>query len=95
MIEVKTVQEVLNLAISLGYYRDVGRDKFMCLALETMLSHKVITLEEHLNTEAEIAIYVGNAGTLRNKLCINSLPSEYEDRLTIYSNWSLRPTLTK
>ena len=91
----KTVQEVLNLAISLRYYRDVGRDRFMCLALETMLAHKVITPEEHLITEVEIYNYVGDAGTLRNKLCINSLPSEYEDRLTIYLNWSLRPILTK
>lgn len=91
----KTVQEVLNLAISLRYYRDVGRDKFMCLALETMLAHKVITLEEHLNTEAEITNYVGNMGTLHNKLYNNGLPRDFEDRLTIYLNWSLRPTLTK
>ena len=91
----RTVQEVLNLAISLRYYRDVGRDRFMCLALETMLAHKIITLEEHLNTESDIAIYVGNSGTLHNKLLINDLPREYEDRLTIYLNWSLRPTLTK
>lgn len=91
----KTVQEVLNLAISLRYYRDVGRDKFMCLALETMLAHKVITLEEHLNTEAEITKYVGNMGTLHNRLLINDLPKEFEDRLTIYLNWSVRPTLTK
>lgn len=91
----KTVQEVLNLAISLRYFRDAGRDKFMCLALETMLAHKVITLEEYLNTESDIAVYVGNSGTLHNKLYANSLPRAYEDRLAIYSNWSLRPTLTK
>lgn len=91
----KTVQEVLNLAISLRYYRDAGRDKFMCLALEKMLKHKVITQEEHLNTESDIDIYVGNAGTLRNKLYINGLPRDFEDRLAIYLNWALRPTLTK
>ena len=90
----KTVQEVLNLANSLRYYRDVGRDRFMCLAIETMLNHEIITLEEYLNTLDEIAIYVGNAGTLHNRLLINDLPKEFEDRLTIYSNWSLRPTLS-
>lgn len=91
----KTVQEVLNLAISLGYYRDAGNAKFMCLALETVLAHKVITLEEYLNTVSEIDNYVGYAGTLHNKLYINDLPRDFEDRLTIYSNWSLRPTLIK
>lgn len=91
----RSVQEVLNLAISLGYYRDAGRDRYMCQALQTMLAHKVITLEEYFNTVAEISNYVGYEGTLHNKLLINNLPEEYEDRLAIYSNWSLRPTLTK
>ena len=91
----KTVQEVLDLAISLRYYRDEGKDRYMCLALETMLAHKVVTLEEYLSAVAEIDTYVGFEGTLYNKLSYNNLPSTFEDRLTIYSNWSLRPTLTK
>lgn len=91
----KSVQEVFNLAISLNYYRDVGKDEFMCLALETMLEQEIITAREYLKAKKEINDYKGGFLTLRNRLTAAGLPSRFEDRLTIYKNWADKPELIK
>jgi hypothetical protein len=91
----RTVQEVFNLAISLNYYKNTGVAKYMCLSVNTMHAHTIVTLSELLRVEEEIEKYIGSSVTLKLALASCELPYQFEDLLHIYLNWADRPNLIK
>lgn len=101
----KTMQEILNLALESTLYisreeydlldlpLDDNHSYYMCDVLENIYTDELITREEHEFATDEIAKYIGekHAGCMSLFLQKNSLPSSHEDKVKIYKNWNLRP----
>lgn len=106
----KTMQEILDLALDSGLY--VSREEYenlklnlfddrsyyMCDVLETICADGVITEEELNFSSDEIAKYIQeskyNAYCMSFFLSKNSLPSSHEDKIKIYKDWSNKPKIS-
>lgn len=98
----RTIQEIFNLAIEAGFYRDTcegfatrtGASRFMCNSVDMLVNNEIITKNEAEKAEISIQKYIaslGHSGTLSFALACYGLPCEFLDCLAIYSNWKSRP----
>lgn len=101
----KTVQEILDLALSKGEYPYANR--FMCNAIRSMARQEVISLNEKYLVLEEIEDYLRkgfkevrawdvmiNVPTLAD--LFNILEVEYDHKIqgvAIFSNWANRPSI--
>lgn len=106
----KSIQEILDLALESGLY--VSREEYdkmklnlcddhsyyMCDVLGTICADGVITEEELNLSSDEIAKYIQdskyNASCMSFFLEKNSLPSSHEDKLEIYKDWENKPKIS-
>ncbi len=89
----KTTQEVFNIVIDNGYYGTGAshRSDFMCIALSSAYTNKVITKDELAKATDEIDDYLNGVLLLRSYLRDRDLPHSFNDRLAIYRDWANRP----
>ena len=97
----RTLQQLFNLAIEQGEYREGG---FMCISMKRLYREGKITVKERGKATKALEAFIAPCGTLANRVSdfdcrgLHSMPGsdEYNKvQMKIYQNWSARRQILK